>query len=112
MSIPAIILSIAAWFSAWNAASCDVSAAAAASIASPPASTAGTIAIRWNRMLPPLLVAVCPGVLHRAAWSWQHPDDRGHAHTVRIPLTSPPAPLDIQRKRYHKRPFLLHQIPR
>src|SRR4051812_17318558 len=28
-------------------------------------------------------------------------DDRGHAHTVQVPLAS--APLDIQRKRYHNR---------
>jgi hypothetical protein len=36
----------------------------------------------------------------------QYPDDRGHAHTVRIPLAF--VPLNVQRKRYQKPRFLLH----
>jgi hypothetical protein len=36
-----------------------------------------------------------------------HPDDRGHARTVQIPLAF--APLDIQHKRYQKRSFLIHK---
>src|SRR3954466_3934257 len=39
--------------------------------------------------------------------SRQYPDERGHAHTVRIPFAF--APLDIQRKRYQKRRFLNHR---
>src|SRR3954451_16646976 len=45
--------------------------------------------------------------LHIAAdhlrWSRQYPGDRGHAHTVLIPLAS--ASLDIQRKRYQNGGF-------
>jgi hypothetical protein len=37
----------------------------------------------------------------------QYPDDRGHAHTVRIPLAF--VPLNVQRKRYQKPRLLRHR---
>src|SRR5690349_18000133 len=37
--------------------------------------------------------------------SRQYPDDRGHAQTVWTPFAF--APPDIQRKRYHKRSFVI-----